>query len=424
MAKESAGKEGTAVLAYSGGLDTSVAIQWIKEKYGTEVIAVTVDVGQQEDLREASQRALENGAAKAYVVDATDEFANEFISSAIKANALYEGKYPLSTALARPLIAAKIAALAVHEGATHIAHGCTGKGNDQVRFELTLRALIPEMRIIAPIREWNMNREEEQIYAREKGIKLRSSVPSRFSTDENLWGRSIEGGELEDPATEPPEEIYAWTGHPETWPSAPEYAEIVFERGIPVELNGEKLPLSELIRRMNQLAGRHGVGRIDHMEDRVVGIKSRENYECPAAISLITAHRALESLVLSKEMLQFKSVVEQRFSELVYTGMWFSELMEALQSFIETSQENVSGYVRVRMQRGTVSVAGISSDHSLYATDLSTYGVGDSFNQKASEGFIYILSLPIAGRMRTALQELSLSNVRETTLERKIQPSG
>jgi argininosuccinate synthase len=410
----------TAVLAYSGGLDTSVAINWIKERYSVDVVTATVDVGQEENLEEATERALLNGALRSYLIDAKDEFAERFIAPALKANSLYEGKYPLSTALARPLIAAKVAALAHALGARYVAHGCTGKGNDQVRFELTFRALKPDLEIIAPIREWKMNREEELEYARAHGIKLKRTVPSRYSTDENLWGRSIEGGELEDEGNEPPEEIYEWTSHPDRWPKEPEYVTVLFEKGVPVSLNGEKMKLAELITRLNKIAGSHGVGRIDHIEDRVVGIKSRENYECPAAITLINAHRALESLVLSRELLSFKQLVEQRFAELVYAGMWYSDIMKALLSFLDTTQEDVSGEVKVKLFSGVAAVASLRSERSRYSRQLSTYGKGDVFDQKAAEGFIYILSLPLRSEGNLS-QELSLSNVKERTLERKVQ---
>ena len=410
-----------AVLAYSGGLDTSVAINWIKEKYSVEVATVIVDVGQEEDLQEAADRALENGAVRSFVVDARDEFADSFIAEAIKANAMYEGRYPLSTALARPLIAKKIASIATRLGAKYVAHGCTGKGNDQVRIELALKALNPSLSVIAPIREWNMNRDDEVAYAAARGIKLRKSQPSRYSTDENLWGRSIEGGDLEDASVEPPEEIYQWTSHMEKWPDKPSYATIQFEHGLPVALDGRKLPLSGLAIELNRIAGANGVGRIDHVEDRFVGIKSRENYECPAAVVILQAHRALEGLVLSRELLQFKSFVEGKFSELVYNGFWFSDLMESVRTFVSSTQENVTGEVRVRMFKGTATVSGVKSDHSAYRTSLSTYSRGDSFDQRAAEGFIYIVGLPVSG---VASSEFDASDVQERTVERKIQKAA
>jgi argininosuccinate synthase len=410
-----------AILAYSGGLDTSVAIRWIKEKYSVDVVTVSVDVGQKEDMNEGSQRALANGAIDALVIDAKDEFADDYLNPAIKANALYEGKYPLSTALARPLIAAKIAEVAKKYGARYVAHGCTGKGNDQVRFEFTFAALDPSLKVIAPIREWNMNREDEIEYARRHGIQLKKSQPSRFSTDENLWGRSIEGGELEDPSVEPPEEIYEWTSHQDLWPDAPTRITLGFRKGVPVSLNGRKMKLPALIREVSAIAGQNGVGRIDHVEDRFVGIKSRENYECPAATVILQAHKALESLVLSRDVILFKPLIEARFSELIYNGMWFTELRTAIQAFLDSTQEFVTGEVKVTLFKGRSTVSGTVSEFSKYESKLSTYGRGDTFNQKAAEGFIYIAGLPMRG---TASKELEKEDDRERTLERKIQRSA
>ncbi len=410
-----------AVLAYSGGLDTSVAINWIKEKYAVEVATVVVDVGQEEDLQEAADRALDNGAARSFLVDAKDEFATGYIAEAIRANAMYEGRYPLGTALARPLIAEKIASIATKLGAKYVAHGCTGKGNDQVRLELAFKALNPSLAVIAPIREWNMNRDDEVAYAAARGIKLRKSQPSKYSTDENLWGRSIEGGDLEDAFVEPPEDIYQWTSRMDRWPATPSYMTIQFERGIPVSIDGRRMKLSELVIELNRIAGMNGVGRVDHIEDRFVGIKSRENYECPAAVVLIQAHRALEGLVLSKDMLQFKSYVENRFSELVYNGFWFSDLMQSVKAFISSTQEKVTGEVRVKLYKGSSSVCGVRSEHSLYRTALSTYSRGDAFDQRASEGFIYIVGLPVTG---VASSEFEASDVKERVVERKVQKTA
>ena len=412
-------KEGKiAVLAYSGGLDTSIAIRWIKEKYSVDVITVSVDVGQKEDLKEGAERALHNGAIDAIVIDAKDEFAQDYIVPAIKANALYEGRYPLSTALARPLIAAKIAEVARKYGAVYVAHGCTGKGNDQVRFEFTFAAMDPSLKIIAPIREWNMNREDEIDYASKHSIQLKKSQPSRFSTDENLWGRSIEGGELEDPSVEPPEEIYEWTSHQDLWPDTPTKMTIGFAEGVPVSLNGSRMKLPLLIKEVNAVAGMNGIGRIDHVEDRFVGIKSRENYECPAATVILQAHRALESLVLSREVNLFKPLVETKFSELVYNGMWFTELRSAIAAFLDSTQEHVTGEVKVTLFKGKATVTGTASEYSKYESRLSTYGRGDTFDQKAAEGFIYIAGLPMRG---TAAGELEKAYDRKGTLERKIQ---
>ncbi|MBX8631129.1 MAG: argininosuccinate synthase [Thermoplasmata archaeon] len=416
--KQGRGGKEIAVLAYSGGLDTSVAIRWIMEKYSADVITVSVDVGQKEDLREAADRAVENGAIDAIVVDARKEFASSYLSSAIRSNALYEGRYPLSTALARPLIASKVAAVARSYGAKYVAHGCTGKGNDQVRFELAFTALDPSLRVIAPIREWNMNREDEVAFAQERGIKLKKSQPSRFSTDENLWGRSIEGGELEDPWTPPPEEIYEWTSHPSEWPDRDEMLDISFDSGIPVEIDGKRMPLDELVMELNLRAGRHGVGRIDHVEDRFVGIKSRENYECPAASVILPAHRALEGITLSRDILLFKPLLEQKFSELVYNGMWFSDLRNAVAAFVDETQRNVTGKVRVRLYKGAATVCGVYSERSKYTASLSTYGRGDTFDQRAAQGFIYIAGLHLRG---TASAELEKIEVKKRSLERKVQ---
>jgi argininosuccinate synthase len=423
MSSMTSGRNGRkiAVLAYSGGLDTSVAIKWIRDRYSVEVVTVSVDVGQQEDLVEAAARAEQNGALRSILVDAREEFALDYISWAIKANALYEGRYPLSTALARPLIASKVAAVAKRYGASYVAHGCTGKGNDQVRFELTFLALDPSLKVIAPIREWEMNREDEIEFARKNGIRLKRSQPSRFSTDENLWGRSIEGGELEDPWESPPEEIYDWTSHPGDWPDTPTVIEIAFASGLPVALNNVKLGIADLTAKLNAIAGANGVGRIDHVEDRYVGIKSRENYECPAATVLIQAHRALEGLVLSRDTLLFKPVVENKFSELVYNGMWFSDLREAICHFIDKTQESVTGKVKVKLYKGQSTVCGTSSPNSRYSSNLSTYGRKDTFNQRAAEGFIYISGLHMRG---VAARELESIHVKERTLERKIQKTA
>ncbi len=415
---EHSSKHGIAVLAYSGGLDTSVAIRWIREKYSVDVVTVSIDVGQKEDLKEGAERAISNGAIDSIIIDSKDEFADDYIVPAIKANALYEGKYPLSTALARPLIAAKIAEVAKKYGAKYVAHGCTGKGNDQVRFEFTFAAIDPSLKVIAPIREWNMNREDEVEYAAKHGISLRKSQPSRFSTDENLWGRSIEGGELEDPSQEPPEEIYEWTSHQDLWPDVAARISIGFARGVPVTLNGSRMKLAQLIKEVNTVAGMHGVGRIDHVEDRFVGIKSRENYECPAATVLLQGHRALESLVLSRDINLFKPVVEARFSELVYNGMWFTGLRTAIEAFLNDTQEHVTGEVKMAMYKGRATVTGVASDYSKYEPKLSTYGRGDVFSQKAAEGFIYIAGLPMRG---TAAGRLEKTDDAEGTLERKVQ---
>ncbi len=382
------------VLAYSGGLDTSVAIPWIREHYGSAVTALTVDVGQEGELRGALERARENGARDARLVDAKREFATEFLVPAIQANALYQGVYPLSTALARPLIARTLSAVAEEVGADAVAHGCTGKGNDQVRFDVAVHTLSPQLRVIAPVREWNMNREDEIRYAEAHRLKIRVTAQSPYSVDENLWGRSIEGGVLEDPSRAAPEEVYDWTSHPGDWPREPETVRVRFERGIPVAIQDEPMEIVPLIRAMNRIAGAHGVGRIDHIEDRVVGIKSRETYECPGAIALLEAHRSLESLVLPRDLLSFKSGVDRRFADLVYEGLWFSPLREALQAFITSTQEVVTGTVTLRLHQGSARAVGRESEYSLLAHELATYGTQSRFPQELAVGFIHLYGLP------------------------------
>ncbi len=382
------------MLAYSGGLDTSVAIPWLRETKGLDVVVVTVDVGQPVDLERVRRKALASGAVGAYVADARREFADEFILPALRANALYEGVYPLSTALARPLIAQHLVAVARHEGASYIAHGCTGKGNDQVRFDLSTASLAPELTVIAPAREWKMTREDEIAYARERGIAVEATKASPYSTDENLWGRSAECGILEDPSVEPPEEAYGWTRSPAEAPETPTYVTVEFDRGRPVAVNGDHRPFHELIAGLNEVAGANGVGRIDHLESRVVGIKSREVYECPAATVLLSAHQALESLVLPRDVLDFKRTVEFRYSQLVYDGLWFAPLRTALDGFVLATQERLSGEVTMKLFKGSSRVAGRRSPYSLYEAGLATYSAGDRFRQEMAEGFIYVWGLP------------------------------
>ena len=382
------------VLAYSGGLDTTVAIPWIGEKHGAEVVALTVDVGQEGELIGASERARRNGAMDARVIDAKHDFATEFLWPALQANALYQGVYPLSTALARPLIARTLVDVALESGADTVAHGCTGKGNDQVRFDVAIHTLGPGLQIIAPVREWNMNRDDEVAFARERGLELRTGPATPFSVDENLWGRSVEGGRLEDPASPPPEAAFEWTGHPESWPRGAEELRLGFAAGLPTHLDGVPLDPVALIRTLNARAGAHGVGRIDHVEDRVVGIKSRETYECPAALTLIEAHRALERLVLPRDLLSFKSEVERRFSDLVYEGLWFSPLRVALQAFVTSTQSVVTGDVTVRLHQGRAVVVARDSEYSLLRPELTTYGAASQFPQELAVGFIHLYGLP------------------------------
>ncbi|MDH7508525.1 MAG: argininosuccinate synthase [Methanomassiliicoccales archaeon] len=383
------------VLAYSGGLDTSVAIRWLKERYGFDVVAVSVDVGQPGNINEDIKRAKEIGASNAYAVDAKDEFAERFIFPALKANALYEGTYPLSTAIARPLIAKILVDVAIKEGASYIAHGCTAKGNDQVRFDVSIGALAPHIEIIAPMREWVMTREDEIEYAKIHKIPIKVKKESPYSTDENLWGRSIECGILEDASQEPPEDAFEWTVSPAKAPDEPTYIDIGFEKGIPISIDGQKMKPVELIKKLNEIAGKNGIGRIDHIEDRLVGIKSREVYECPAATVLIKAHQDLEKLVLPKDLLNFKRIIEQRYAELAYEGLWFSPLKEALDAFIDKTQEYVTGNVRVKLYKGAATPVGRSSPYSMYDVALSTYDKGDQFDHTAAKGFIYVWGLPL-----------------------------
>ncbi|MCJ7506238.1 argininosuccinate synthase [Candidatus Bathyarchaeota archaeon] len=382
------------VLAYSGGLDTSVAIRWIQEKYNADVVTVTVDVGQQEDLAKIESNSKVVGAIRHYSIDAKEEFVENYVHPAVKANALYEGKYPLSTALARPLIVNKLVEVARKEKATAVAHGSTGKGNDQVRFDVSIKVSAPELKIIAPIREWNLSRDEEIKYAEKNGIPIPVSLNRPYSVDQNLWGRSIEAGILEDPAQQPPEEIYEWTVAPEKAPTEPEYVSIGFENGVPVTVNGAKMSPLKIVQTLNAKAGSHGIGRIDHMEDRLVGIKSRECYECPAATVVLDAHKELEKTVLTRHELQFKQQVEAQWTFLVYAGLWMEPLREDLDEFIDKTQERVTGEVKLKLYKGSATVVSRSSPLSLYDANLATYNIETTFDQKWSEGFIEIWALP------------------------------
>jgi argininosuccinate synthase len=388
------------VLAYSGGVDTSVAIKWLQEKYDLEVIAFSVDVGNEPDFPGIREKALKLGAVKAIVADAREAFVDEFVFPALKANALYQGQYPLATALARPLMARLLVETALKERAKSVAHGCTGKGNDQVRFDVSVAGLAPDLKILAPARDWTMNRDETIKYAKRHGIPLPVTAESPYSIDQNLWGRSIECGVMEDPWAEPPEDAFIWVRPVENTPDKPEYVEIGFEEGIPVSLNGHRLDGITLIERANDLAGRHGFGRIDHIEDRVVGIKSREVYEAPAALLLIQAHQALESLTLSKEQLRFKQIVSSEYADLVYNGLWFTSFREDLAAYVESSQRFVTGTVRVKLQRGSATVVGRKSPYALYLHDLATYDEGDIFDQSAAVGFIHLWGLPARTQAR------------------------
>ncbi|MEG9297138.1 argininosuccinate synthase [Mangrovibacillus sp. Mu-81] len=381
------------VLAYSGGLDTSVAVQWLKEK-GYEVIACCLDVGEGKDLDFVREKALKVGASKSYVIDAKEEFAKDYALLALQSHALYEGKYPLVSALSRPLIASKLVEVAEKEGASAVAHGCTGKGNDQVRFEVSIAALNPDLEVIAPVREWKWSREEEIEYAKDKGIPIPINLDSPYSIDQNLWGRSNECGVLENPWTAPPEDAYDLTSSIENAPDAADVVEITFKQGVPVELNGHAYPLDQIIAELNLLAGKHGVGRIDHVENRLIGIKSREVYECPGAVTLLKAHKELEDLTLVKELAHFKPVIEKKMTELIYEGLWFSPLNKALKAFLDQTQIYVNGVARVKLFKGHAIVEGRKSSNSLYDENLATYTKADEFDHDAAIGFIKLWGLP------------------------------
>ena len=380
------------VLAYSGGVDTSVCIPYLKEKYGiSEVITFVADLGQGENLEPIRQKALNSGASLSLIGDLVNPFVNEYAFPAIRANALYGDKYPLSTALARPLIAKSLVSIAKQYNADAVAHGCTGKGNDQVRFDLAINALGPELKIITPAREWNMSREEAIVYGEKFGIPAPVSKSSPYSIDVNLLGRSIEAGSLEDPMRPPSEDIYEMTSSINDAPEDFEDIEIRFEDGYPISIEGESLTRVELMKRANFIAGRHGFGRIDMIEDRVVGIKSREIYETPGLLLLIKAHRELERLTLNPDVLEFKSLIDKKWAQLVYQGFWFGPLKSALDQFIINTQSSVNGIVKMRLHKGNAFVVGRNSDtNSLYRDDLATYSHDDAFNHKNAEGFIYM----------------------------------
>ncbi|EAE4319427.1 argininosuccinate synthase [Listeria monocytogenes] len=381
------------VLAYSGGLDTSVAIQWLVES-GYEVIACCLDVGEGKNLDFIKEKAITVGASESYTIDAKEEFAEDFALIALQAHAYYEGKYPLISALSRPLIAKKLVEVARQEGASAIAHGCTGKGNDQVRFEVAIHALAPDLKVVSPVRDWKWSREEEINYAKEHDIPVPIDLDNPFSIDQNLWGRSNECGVLENPWTTPPEAAYDLTVSLEDAPDTADIVEITFDAGIPISLNGENMSLANLILTLNEIAGKHGVGRIDHIENRLVGIKSREVYECPAAVTLITAHKELEDLTFVREVAHFKPIIEQKISETIYNGLWFSPLTEALVAFLKSTQKFVNGTIRVKLFKGHAIVEGRKSPNSLYDENLATYTSSDTFDQDAAVGFIKLWGLP------------------------------
>jgi argininosuccinate synthase len=393
------------VLAYSGGLDTSVAIKWLAENYQMDVIALTINIGGMKDIETIRKKALKAGAIKALTVDATDIFVNSFVFPSLQANAIYEGQYPLATALGRPLIAKLMVDVAKEEKAVAVAHGSTGKGNDQVRFDVTVAALAPDLMVIAPAREWKMTREESIVYAKKHKIPIPITVKSPYSIDENIWGRSIECGILENPWNEPPDDAFAWAQSLDSSPSRPEYVEIGFDKGIPISLNGHRLDGATLITDLNKLAGKHGVGRVDHIESRLVGIKSREVYEAPAAIVLLKAHQALEAMTLTKDQLRFKEKLAIDFADIIYNGLWFTAHREDLYAYIKSCQRYVTGLVRVKLFKGNCIVVGRKSPVSLYIHSLATYDKGDVFDQSASLGFIHIWGLPV--RIQAKVQGIS-----------------
>ncbi|MBE9258517.1 MULTISPECIES: argininosuccinate synthase [Aphanizomenonaceae] len=389
------GRAKKVVLAYSGGVDTSVCIPYLKQEWGVEeIITLAADLGQGDELEPVREKALKSGASESLVADVKDIFVKDYAFPAIQANALYENRYPLGTALARPLIAKILVEAAAKYGADAIAHGCTGKGNDQVRFDVSCTALNPNLKILAPAREWGMSREQTIAYGEKFGIPAPVKKSSPFSIDKNLLGRSIEAGTLEDPANEPPEEIYEMTKAIADTPNEPEYLEIGFQKGLPTTINGTSKEPVELIEQLNKIVGNHGIGRIDMIENRLVGIKSREIYESPAMIVLINAHRDLESLTLTADVTQYKRGIEETYTKIVYNGLWYSPLKAALDAFIQQTQERVSGVVRLKLFKGNAVIVGRWSDNTLYTPDLATYGAEDQFDHRSAEGFIYVWGLP------------------------------
>ena len=380
------------ILAYSGGLDTSVAITWLKKDY--DVIAVCMDVGEGKDLDFIHDKALKVGALESYVLDVKDEFAENYFLPALQAHAMYEQKYPLVSALSRPIISKKLVEIAHKTGATTIAHGCTGKGNDQVRFEVAIAALDPSLKVIAPVREWKWSREEEITYAKENGVPVPADLDNPYSVDQNLWGRANECGILEIPWNQAPEDACGITNAAEDAPATPEYVDITFKEGVPVALDGKEMKLADLIQALNAQAGKHGVGRIDHVENRLVGIKSREIYECPGAVTLLAAHKEIEDITLVREVSHFKPILENELSNLIYNALWFSPATKAIIAYIKETQKVVNGTAKVKLYKGSAVVVARQSDNSLYDENLATYTAADSFDQEAAVGFIKLWGLP------------------------------
>lgn len=381
------------ILAYSGGLDTSVSIKWLVDE-GYDVVACCLDIGEGRDTAAIKEKALLVGASESYAIDAREEFADDFALIALQGNTFYENSYPLVSALSRPLISKKLVELAHDTQATTIAHGCTGKGNDQVRFEVAIAALDPNLNVIAPVREWKWSREEEIAYAAEKNVPIPADLDNPYSIDQNLWGRACECGVLEDPWATPPKGAYAITKELEETPDTPTIVEITFKQGVPVALDGQEDTFASIVLKLNTLAGEHGIGRIDHIENRLVGIKSREVYECPGAITLMTAHKELEDLVFVRELAHFKPIIEQQLAQVIYDGLWFNPLTDALIAFLKSTQTVVNGTVRVKLFKGNVICEGRKSANSLYDENLATYTSADTFDQDAAVGFIKLWGLP------------------------------
>ena len=389
-------KKQKIAVAYSGGLDTSVIVKWLQEKYDADVITVTGNLGQQKELVGVADKAYKTGAKKVYIQDLKKEFVEDYIFPALKAGALYEHVYPMATSLGRPLLAKALVDVAKREKCTAVAHGCTGKGNDQVRFEVSVMALAPELKVLAPLREWEFkSREEEIVYCERHGIPVSATKKNPYSIDENIWGTAIECGILEDPMVEPPQDAYQRTVAPEDAPNKATYVSIKFKEGVPTGLNEKKMDGVSLIEELNKIAGANGIGRIDLVENRLVGIKSREVYEAPAAVTLHFAHTELERLTLDKEVFHYKSKLSDDYATLIYNGLWFSPLKKAMDGFINETQKNVTGLVKVRMYKGNLTVGGRTSPYSLYDTQLATYTVDDTFDHSAAEGFIKIYGLPL-----------------------------
>ncbi|MGB2866995.1 MAG: argininosuccinate synthase [Bacteroidota bacterium] len=389
-------KKQRIAVAYSGGLDTSVIVKWLQEKYDADIVTVTGNLGQQKELVGVAEKAYKTGAKKVFIQDLRKEFVEEYLWPSLKAGALYEHTYPMATSIGRPLLAKSLVEVARRERCTAVAHGCTGKGNDQVRFEVAVAALAPEMKVLAPLREWEFkSREEEIAYCEKHGIPVAATKASPYSIDENMWGTAIECGILEDPMMEPPEDAYQRTVSPEDAPDKPTYVTVDFKEGIPVGVNGKPMDGVSLIAKLNDLAGANGVGRLDLIENRLVGIKSREVYEAPAATVLHFAHRELERLTLDKEVSHYKAKISHDYADLIYNGLWFSPLKKSLDAFVNESQKTVNGSVKLKLYKGTVGVAGRTSPNSLYDTKLATYTIEDEFDHKASIGFIKIYGLPV-----------------------------